>query len=317
MNILVIQNRMGIGDMVIFLPFIQAIANKYNSPVTLLIKASTKAEEYTKNLNYIKKIIYLRRENKNDLHSGLSGFFNLKNEIKKYSFDKVFIFNSSLRYRLVCKIAGIKNIYQYPLFKKKEQHIIRAAQKLLEMIDLRVVSNPQIEINENSIQIAIQKFKILNSKMNILLGIGGSGPSKRIPSDKFKKFINLITKDHECNFYLATGKNEEEQIILKDILSSHKDLCFALDNYKISEILPIIKSCRISICNDSSFSHLSAALNIPTIVLMSDTPLIYGSYSPNMYPIVPDGIENVSHNSRGKEKINPEKIYNKFKSIIS
>mgnify|MGYP001157439291 FL=1 len=317
MNILVIQNRMGIGDMVIFLPFIQAIANKYNSPVTLLIKASTKAEEYTKNLNYIKKIIYLRRENKNDLHSGLSGFFNLKNEIKRYSFDKVFIFNSSLRYRLVCKIAGIKNIYQYPLFKKKEQHIIRAAQKLLEKIDLRVVSNPQIEINENSIQIATQKFKILNSKMNILLGIGGSGPSKRIPSDKFKKFINLITKDHECNFYLATGKNEEEQIILKDILSSHKDLCVALDNYTISEILPIIKSCRISICNDSSFSHLSAALNIPTIVLMSDTPLIYGSYSPNMYPIVPDGIENVSHNSRGKEKINPEKIYNKFKSIIS
>lgn len=317
MNILVIQNRMGIGDMVIFLPFIQAIANKYNSPVTLLIKASTKAEEYTKNLNYIKKIIYLRRENKNDLHSGLSGFFNLKNEIKRYSFDKVFIFNSSLRYRLVCKIAGIKNIYQYPLFKKKEQHIIRAAQKLLEKIDLRVVSNPQIEINENSIQIAIQKFKILNSKMNILLGIGGSGPSKRIPADKFKKFINLITKDHECNFYLATGKNEEEQIILKDILSSHKDLCVALDNYTISEILPIIKSCRISICNDSSFSHLSAALNIPTIVLMSDTPLIYGSYSPNMYPIVPDGIENVSHNSRGKEKINPEKIYNKFKSIIS
>ena len=317
MNILVIQNRMGIGDMVIFLPFIQAIANKYNSPVTLLIKASTKAEEYTKNLNYIKKIIYLRRENKNDLHSGLSGFFNLKNEIKKYSFDKVFIFNSSLRYRLVCKIAGIKDIYQYPLFKKKEQHIIRAAQKLLEKIDLRVASNPQIEINENSIQIAIQKFKILNSKMNILLGIGGSGPSKRIPAEKFKKFINLINKDHECNFYLATGKNEEEQIILKDILSSHKDLCVALDNYTISEILPIIKSCRISICNDSSFSHLSAALNIPTIVLMSDTPLIYGSYSPNMYPIVPDGIENVSHNSRGKEKINPEKIYNKFKSIIS
>ena len=81
--------------------------------------------------------------------------------------------------------------------------------------------------------------------------------------------------------------------------------CVALDNYSISEILPIIKSCRISICNDSSFSHLSAALNVPTIVLMSDTPLLYGSYSPNMYPIVPDGfsnIENVSHNSRGKEK---------------
>ena len=29
MNILVIQNRMGIGDMVIFLPFVEAISKKY------------------------------------------------------------------------------------------------------------------------------------------------------------------------------------------------------------------------------------------------------------------------------------------------
>ena len=37
MNILVIQNRMGIGDMVIFLPFVEAISKKYNTSVTLLI----------------------------------------------------------------------------------------------------------------------------------------------------------------------------------------------------------------------------------------------------------------------------------------
>ena len=55
MNILVIQNRMGIGDMVIFLPFIQAVSDKYNSPVTLLVKESTKFETYGKNLKYIKK----------------------------------------------------------------------------------------------------------------------------------------------------------------------------------------------------------------------------------------------------------------------
>ena len=56
MNILVIQNRMGIGDMVIFLPFIEAISKKYNSPITLLIKESTKAREYTSNLNFIKSV---------------------------------------------------------------------------------------------------------------------------------------------------------------------------------------------------------------------------------------------------------------------
>ena len=121
MNILVIQNRMGIGDMVIFLPFIEAIAKKYKTPITLLIKENSKAREYTKNLQFIKKIIYLKRDSKDDLHNGLSGFFKLKNEIKNNLFDTVFIFNSSLRYRLICKIAGIKSIYQYPLFKKSNQ----------------------------------------------------------------------------------------------------------------------------------------------------------------------------------------------------
>ena len=201
--------------------------------------------------------------------------------------------------------------------KKKEQHIIEAAQKLLEKIDLKVESNPQINVDESSIKLAEQNFSISKNKINILLGIGGSGSSKRIPANKFKQFIELTLKDYECIFYLATGKDEEEQLILKSILSSYKEICISLDNNSISEILPIIKNCKISICNDSSFSHLSAALNVPTIVLMSDTPLLYGSYSPNMYPIIPDGMENVSHNSRGKEKINPEKIFKKFKSIIS
>ena len=317
MNILVIQNRMGIGDMVIFLPFVEAISKKYNSPVTLLIKESTKANQYVDNLKYIKEIIYLKRDNKNNQHNGLFGFFKLKNEIKERLFDKVFIFNSSLRYRLICRIAGIKNIYQYPLFEKKGQHVIEAAQKLLKRINLEVESNPQIEISESSIKLAAQRLSISQSKVNILLGIGGSGPTKRIPADKFKKLIDFAIKDYDCVFYLATGKNEEEQLILKSIISSYKEICVSLDNNLISEILPIIKNCKISIFNDSSFSHLSAALNIPTIVLMSDTPLLYGSYSPNMYPIIPDGMNDVSHNSRGKEKINPEKIYEKFKSIIS
>ena len=82
-------------------------------------------------------------------------------------------------------------------------------------------------------------------------------------------------------------------------------------------MFPIIKNCNIAICNDSSFSHLSAALNIPTIVLMTDTPLLYGSYSPRMHPIIPDGEKTVKHNTYGKEKINSEKIFNKFKNLLN
>ena len=79
--------------------------------------------------------------------------------------------------------------------------------------------------------------------------------------------------------------------------------------------MPLISNCDIAVCNDSSFSHLSSAIGIKTIVLMADTPLIYGNYNSNMFPILPDGEETVSHNTLGKEKINSEKIFNKFTEI--
>ena len=46
MKILAVQNRMGIGDTVIFLPFIKALYKKYNSPISLLVKDSSKANQY-------------------------------------------------------------------------------------------------------------------------------------------------------------------------------------------------------------------------------------------------------------------------------
>ena len=123
--------------------------------------------------------------------------------------------------------------------------------------------------------------------------------------DKERDFIGIDS-------YLRRTK--EDFHVLKGLV--FKDKCIPLDKLSISETLPVIKNCRISICNDSSFSHLSAALGIPTIVLMCDSPLLYGNYSTKMYPIIPDGVQNVSHGTNGKKKINPKKIFGKFKSII-
>tara|TARA_B100002051_G_scaffold275787_1_gene321008 strand:- start:170 stop:1129 length:960 start_codon:yes stop_codon:yes gene_type:complete len=318
MKILAIQNRMGIGDMVIFLPFIESIAKNFNSPVTLLVKESSKANEYLKNNNKINKIINLKRSNKNNgYHDGILGFLRLIKELKKYSFDKVFIFNSSLRYYLICKFAGIKEIHQYPLFKKKEQNIIEAAKSLLlKKLNLKVESNPRIFLEDSSIQKAKEKFNISDKSLNILLGIGGSGPTKRIPSNKFIELIKLTLNEYDCKFFLATGQEEDEQKILNEIILSYNEKCVSLDKLSISEILPIIKNCRLAVCNDSSFSHFSASLGLPTIVLMSDTPLLYGNYSPQMFPILPEGSKIVSHGTNGKDKINPEDIFKKLKAII-
>lgn len=320
MKILAIQNRMGIGDTVIFLPFVKSISKKFNSPVSLLVKENSKADQFLNQSNYIDKIIILERiKDKNSRHDGILGSFKLANDLRKHKFDKIFIFNSSLRFNLIARLAGIKDVHQYPLFKKTNQHITQPAKDLIKQsLKSEITSNPEIQIDQNLIESAISKFDIKNNQLNILLGIGGSEPSKRIPAKTFLSVIEKINNLRSCKFFLATGKNEEEQLILNEIMNSKfKEKCIPIDGLSISQTLPVIKNCNVSICNDTSFSHLSSALGIQTITLMADTPLIYGSYSSNMHPIIPDGETTVTHNTLGKDKINPDKIFEKLISIIN
>ena len=320
MKILVVQNRMGIGDTIIFLPFIKALSERFNSRISLLVKKNSKADQYLYETKYIDKILFLERDKEgNNRHDGLLGFFNLIKDIKGHNFQKIIIFNSSLRFNLIARISKINEIYQYPLFEKKKQHLTETPKKFIKQeFGLDINEDPEIQIDESLIFKSIEKFHIDKNDVNILLGVGGSGPTKRIPANIFLSVIDKLSKIKKCKFFLATGKNSEEQIILNEILNSKfKNLCIPLDNLSIKEILPVIKNCNVSVCNDSSFSHLSAALGIKTVTLMADTPLVYGNYSSNMIPVMPDGEEIVTHKTLGKEKINPQKIFEKIIEIIN
>ena len=89
MKVLVIQPKIGMGDMVIYLPYIHAIAKKYQSSVSILVKDNSRAKELLKDDEAINEIISLDRTKNNiGSHDGISGFFNLVNELKKKNLIK-------------------------------------------------------------------------------------------------------------------------------------------------------------------------------------------------------------------------------------
>ena len=315
MKVLVIQPKIGMGDMVIYLPYIHAISRKYQTAVSILVKENSRANQLLAEDKHIKEILILdRTKNNSGTHDGFLGFFKLSRDLKLKEFDKVFIFNSSLRYLLISKIAGIKNISQYPLFRKKD-NIVTSAKIFTENEIGEIVSTqPELIVNENKVKEA--KLKFSKEFKHICLGISASGPTKRWDIKNFIKLCINVNARTPSKFYLAAGNNDKD--LIDEFLNSElSNNCISFKDLKISETLPIIKNCNLSICNDSSFSHLSAALGIKTITLMADTPLIYGNYSSRMFPIIPDGEETVTHNSLGKEKINPQKIFKKIIEILN
>jgi len=320
MKVLVVQQRMGIGDMVIFLPYVHAISKKFQSQVSLLVKKNSKASQLCQNDQHIKEIIYLDRNNDNSgRHDGWMGFFKLLQEIKEKKFDKIFIFNGSLRFLLLAKLCGIKSILQYPLFTRKN-NIVLTAKNFTEKFTENIVSTqPRIYLKEEAVERAKEKYSFNKNFRHVCIGFSASGPTKRWHIENYIKLAVEINKKIPCKFYLAGGKNDRE-LFAKFLNSSVANKCISFENLTIQETLPIIKNCNIYIGNDTGWLHISSALNKKCLALFMDSPAqAYGTYSKNIYLVVPEGEteKTTTHDTLGKEKIVFENVLNRSLELLN
>ena len=318
MKVLVIQPKIGMGDMVIYLPYIHAISKKYQTPVSILVKKNSRASQLLAEDKHIDEIILLDRSKHNSgSHDGFSGFLKLSKEIKLKNFDKVFIFNGSLRYLLISKLAGIKNISQYPLFRKKD-NIVTSAKIFTEYELGSIVSTqPELKINQESFNKVNQSFS--KEFKHVCVGVSASGPTKRWD---IKNFITLCKKINErtpSKFYLAAGNNDKE-LIDKFLSSEISKNCISFQDLKIKETMPIIKNCDLYIGNDTGWLHISSALGIKCLALFMDSPVqAYGKYSKNINIILPEGEteETTTHDTLGADKISFEKVFEKSIELLN
>ena len=318
MKVLVIQPKIGMGDMVIYLPYIHAISKKYQTPVSILVKENSRASQLLADDKHIGEIIILdRSKNNKGTHDGLSGFLKLSEELKQRQFDKVFIYNGSLRYLLISKLAGIRSISQYPLFRKKD-NIVTSAKIFTESeLNTIVSTQPELHINKEKSKKILSNFS-KNTK-HICLGISASGPTKRWHIKNFIKLCVQISEKNPSKFYLAAGHNDQD--LIKEILNSKIGKnCISFENLRINETLPIIKNCNLYIGNDTGWLHISSALGVKCVALFMDSPVqAYGKYSGNINVIIPEGEteETTTHDTLGAEKISFEKVFDKSIELLN
>ena len=318
MKVLVIQSKIGMGDMVIYLPYIHAISKKYQMPVSILVKENSRANQLLAEDQHIDEIILLdRSKNNSGSHDGLSGFIKLSKEIKLKNFDKVFIFNSSLRYLLISKLAGIKNISQYPLFRKKDNIVTSAKIFTEHELGSIVSTQPELRINQESFNKVNQSFS--KEFKHICLGISASGPTKRWNIENFITLCKKINEKIPSKFYLAAGNNDKE-LIDKFLNSEISKNCTSFQDLKIKETMPIIKNCDLYIGNDTGWLHISSALGVKCLALFMDSPVqAYGKYSKNINIILPEGEteETTTHDTLGADKISFEKVFEKSIELLN
>jgi heptosyltransferase-2 len=305
---LIIQTRPGVGDLCMFLPYIQQIKeHNKDFAFTLVTKKRTAAKQILKYEQSINQIVYLEDETIAITKSKINNFFKLLNFIKKNNFSKIYIMHFSIFWFLLAKISGIKNIYKYGILKKNvDIHLNALEQNKRWLQDPNLSSQTKIVYPQN------------NSKNNnqIIIGIGSSGPTKKWPIENYIELIKKIN-DKNIKFYLAGGNNEIENQIANKIINEIKENRIeSLCSLSIEEIMPIINSSKLYVGNDTGFMHLSAGLNIPAIGLFGDTPLSYANYNKNILPIIPENFKTVGHNSMAMNKITVGQVLNEVKKLI-
>jgi heptosyltransferase-2 len=305
---LIIQTRPGIGDLCMFLPYIQQIKeHNKDFAFTLVTKKRTAAKQILKYEQSLNQIVYLEDKIIEITKSKINNFFKLLNFIKKNNFSKIYIMHFSIFWFLVAKISGIKKIYKYGIFKKNVDIYLNALEQNKRWLqDSNLSSQTKIAYPQN------------NSENNnqIIIGIGSSGPTKKWSTENYIELIKKINNKN-IKFYLAGGSNEIENQIANKIINEIKDNRIeSLCSLSIEEIMPIINSSKLYIGNDTGFMHLSAGLNIPAIGLFGDTPLSYANYSKNILPIIPENFKTVGHNSMAMNQITVDQVLNEVKKFI-
>ncbi len=305
MQILIIQPKIGMGDMIIYLPYIHAISKKYKKPVSILVKDNSRAKDLLAEDVHIDKIITLNKE-----MDGLGGIFKLSKELKKGNYDKVFIFNSSLRYNLVARLSGIRLIYQYPLLRSKD-NIVHSAKIFTENIINEIVSSePNLLVKD------MRNEKDKNFKY-ICLGVSASGPTKRWDINNYIRLAEELAKKIKCKFYIAGGKNDIN-LINKFKKSNIGKNSFSFETLSVREALKYISNCDLYIGNDTGWAHISVALKVKALTIFCDSPVVaYGQYSKIMFALEPEGeTDTTTHDTLGKDKISFNKVLTKAVMLL-
>ena len=311
MKTAILLSYKGLGSNLLHLSYCHEVAKKYG-PITIITLCKN-LEHALSGDPLIKEIVYLDK-----YHKKLIDVFQLSNFLKNLNLENIFIFYPSYRYFFASKIAGIKNIKSYSFLKKKNLHLVNAAKKFTEQI-LDITNCPtETSLYIDPIKKKNLKNKINNTKKNIILGVGSSGPTTRWGAENFISLIKKINNFSNYFFYLLCGPNEKE--IADRILDQIGDeCCFSLDSKGIEEIVPLISVSDMYIGNDSFGHHVASQSLVPSFIIILDTPKAYTDYSKNQYRILPDNMDEnyISHNSKiSPNEITIDMVLNKIQKFI-
>ena len=240
----------GLGSCLLHMSYIHEFAKK-EGPITILTFSKNLPDTLKFDPN-IKEVIVIEK-----FHKKLSDIFKLSSFLKNLNLKKLYIFKCSLRFYFAAKYARI-SAKSYPFYKKMNLHLVKEGRKFtMKNLDLKNCDTETRLYLDQKILNETKKI-MKKDKKNILIAPSSSGPTTMWKTSHFVDLMKKLESKFDCFFVIAVDSSERERKIADEIVKNfNKNKIIVLNDKTISQTMPIIACCNLSICNDTSFQHLS------------------------------------------------------------
>jgi len=296
----IIQPLPGIGDMVWHLPHIRAIAACAGTPVTLIAKPRSLADQLFSHEPAVNEIFWidLNPKGRSGAHDGFLGFARLVRTLRARRFGTVIILHHSDTIAAATRLAGIPDRRGYgfgwqrlflnrgpflpPEAARLHQHT--RATRYLEAAGIPLPSDePQISIPMAVRIEARSRLGDIKAPF-VAIGIGSSETSRQWGSDRFAGLVGALL-DHGWPMVSLLGGQEEAGAasqIMAALGERAGHVRLAL-GWHLHDVLGLLAEAAFYVGNDTGVMNIAAAVGIRTYALFGTTPPI--SHASQVVPV--------------------------------
>ena len=272
-----------LGDIILQLPFIKSISEKYQCNVTICVNKAIKIKNILQYQNYIDDVI------ENYFRKGkyfIPDIYKLYKHLKNENYTHAFILEKTKGPAIAAFLAGIKKIYGYGIGSQRffvdnsfslskndlRFNYTEQSKKFLSQFDIITnFNNKYLNLDKDDKRKLFDKFKNL-PKPWICFGVDSTEINRIWPQENFAKLIDKIFKKNLCGTAFIISGNDHKDYFgnISGYSENYKRLINCKD-FNRSELFYLIDICDYFIGIDSGPSCVAGALSKKTFCIFGPT----------------------------------------------
>ncbi len=316
-----------LGDMVMATPFLQCLKESLEGELWAVGKPSAMALYHGLDL-FDRFFLYDGK--------GLVRFLDLVSAVRNGRFARGIVLPHSFRSALLFSFGGVRERIGYgrnnrgfmlhTIIEEPPSQPEPTVEHYLRVLDAlsaaRTADTPFLRVTEEEERRFDEKFPEVTGPYAVFIAGAQYGPSKRWPDAYFSRLTDMVTERYPLRVYLLPGKGEEKVAArIRDGANCKERV--EVKSMDVRELKVCLGRASVVVSNDTGPRHISAALRVPTVVILGPMDERYTRYPGGFtytvckdVPCRPCNMRRCDSDHECLKGVSPEEVFRQVREVL-